>query len=264
MKHSLAAIFVLMSSAPAMAEITYEGSSTIGLSIMPEAREAFARKTGVRFSSIMTQGSGKGFKAAIEGKALVAGVSRTLTLEEQAHDPYYQIIGYDALTVFVHPKNPVKTLTKRQVKEIFAGRIKNWKDLGGRDLAIVCVTQADSEQQGTTTSFKEVVMDGASLRADRVKMHEPSDMVSRVEQEEAGITFASLRFSRPAVRSMTIDDIAATAENVRSGAYALSRPLLLVTRGLPSGELALFMSFMLSAEGQRIVAREFVPAVASR
>ena len=118
-------------------ELSYSGSSTIGMSVLDAgAVKAFEQKTGIKFKSIEQPGSGKGIQALLDGKVTLAGASRSLKPEEKAKKLLGTAIGYDAIAVFVHKNNPVKNLTKEQVKGIFTGKIKNWKEVGGKDALI--------------------------------------------------------------------------------------------------------------------------------
>jgi phosphate transport system substrate-binding protein len=246
-------------SGPAFAEISYVGSSTIGEHIMPEAARVFAKKTGIRFGAIEIQGSGKGLEMVLQGQAQLAGVSRSLTLDEKTRRIHYQVIGYDAVTVFVHPTNPVTTLTREQLKSIYTGRITNWKDVGGPDARIVCITQIWGAKRGQMIEFQQEVMDGAPFRRDRREVDRQSDQVTVLISERYGITAVSLAFARQGIRAVSIDGFQPEPKNIRSGAYILSRPLLLVSEARPKGEVKQFLNFMLSPEGQEIVAWKFVP-----
>ena len=143
----LLAALILGSAAAAAAELSYVGSSTIGDNIIPAAAEAFARKTGVKLGSIATQGSGQGLELVLRGTAPLAGVSRGLTLVEKQQRIYYQTIGYDAVAVYVHDSNPVTSLSKAALKGIYTGRIRSWKDVGGKEGPLVVITQTWSASE---------------------------------------------------------------------------------------------------------------------
>ena len=143
-------------------EISYSGSSTIGMSILEAgAVKAFEQKTGLKFKSIEQPGSGKGIKALLEGKVTVAGASRKLEAEEKKQNLIGTAIGYDAIAVFVNKKNPVNNLTKEQIKGIFTGKIKNWKEVGGKDAPIRVNTEIAGEKRATMLAFQEMAMDKA-------------------------------------------------------------------------------------------------------
>jgi phosphate transport system substrate-binding protein len=255
----LLALALAAHSAPALAQVSYAGSSTIGEHIIPEAAKVFTAKTGIRFGTVEIQGSGKGLEMVLRGEAQLAGVARSLTLDEKSRRIHYQVIGYDAVSVFVHPTNPVATLTKQQLKGIYTGRITNWRDVGGPDAPIVCITQVWGAKRAQMVEFHESVMDGAPYRRDRKEVDLQSDQVAALLSERHGISAVSLAFARRGIKAVSIDGFPPEPKNIRSGAYILSRPLLLVSQARPKAEVKQFLEFMLSREGQEIVARKFVP-----
>jgi len=137
------------------AGLTYEGSTTIGENIMPDAVKAFESKTEIKFDKVGGLGSGKGFKAVMAGEVDLAGVSRPLDADEKKLKPYYQTIGYDAVAIYVNEKNAVKGLTKEHLKGIFTGKIKNWKEVGGKPAEIVVITEIKAGGRATIKEFKD-------------------------------------------------------------------------------------------------------------
>jgi len=237
--------------------LTYEGSTTIGENIMPEAAKAFESKTKIKFAAIGGLGSGKGFKAAMEGTADIGGISRALTHDEKKQKPYYQTIGYDAIAIFVNGKNPVNSLSKDQIKGIFTGKITNWKEVGGADAKIVVVTEVKTGERATIKAFKEMALDDAEFGPSK-EIDKPHECVQSVSSDEYSITNASLAFKESGVKVVTVNKIEPSAQSIRSGAYLLSRPLNLVSKELPSGDKKAFFDFILSSEGQSFVGKKFV------
>jgi phosphate transport system substrate-binding protein len=139
---ALALVFGMLCGSVA-AQIVYVGSATIGENILPEAAKAFTAKTGIALSRIGTQGRGIGLEMVLRGKAQIVGITHSLTPEEKQRRIYYRIIGYDAVGVYVHPANPVTSLTKQQLKAIYSGRITNWNEVGGIDAPIVCIMRKE-------------------------------------------------------------------------------------------------------------------------
>jgi phosphate transport system substrate-binding protein len=259
---SMAAALALVLSmffGSAAAQIAYVGSSTIGETIIPEAAKAFTAKTHISFGSIETQGSGKGLELVLRGEAQLAGVSRSLASEEKQRRIYYRIIGYDAVGIFVHPTNPVTTLTKEQLKAVYTGRITNWKELGGVDAPIALITVISGAGRALVNELQDNVMDGAAYREDRVEVERQLEAVAALVSNLYGITAASPAFAQAGIKALAIDGFAPEPQHVQSGAYLLSRPLLLVSQAHPPGQVKQFIDFILSPEGQEIVARKFVP-----
>lgn len=248
-------------------EISYSGSSTIGMGVLEAgAVKAFEQNTGIKFKSIEQPGSGKGIKALLEGKVTLAGASRALETEEKKQKLIGTAIGYDAIAVFINAKNPIKNLTKEQVKGIFTGKIKNWKEVGGKDAPIRVNTEIAGQKRATMLAFQEMAMDKAPYGTGFKEIDFPKDQIVEVAKDENGIcsVSAGLLAAVPSdlknkVKTITVDGIEPEDKNIRSGAYLISRPLLLVTAGLPKGNVKKFIDFMLTKEGQDIVNKNFVP-----
>lgn len=107
--------------------------------------------------------------------------------------------------------------------------------------------------------FRDQIMDGVAYREDRLEVDRQPDQVAALLSEPRGITAVSLAVARPGTTAVAIEAFPPDARSVRSGAYLLSRPLLLVTTARPDPDARRFVEFMLSPEGQAIVARKFLP-----
>ena len=261
------AVFILPALAFGADEISYSGSSTIGMSVLEAgAVKAFEAKTGIKFKSIDQPGSGKGIKALLEGKVTLAGASRSLELSEKKQKLIGTTIGYDAIAIFVHKNNPVSNLSKEQLKGIFTGKIKNWKEVGGKDAPISPNTEIAGQQRATMLAFQEMAMDKAPYGKGFKEIDFPRDQISDVAKNENSICSVSYGLLaavssdlRGKVKAVTVNNIGPSDKNIQSGAYLISRPLLLVTVGLPKGNVKKFIDFMLTKEGQDIVNINFVP-----
>ncbi len=270
---ALAALLLLPGLASAAEGLSYSGSSTIGQSILEAAgaRRAFEAKTGVKFGSFEVPGSGKGVEALIAGKVTVAGASRPLKASEKSSGVLGTVIGYDAVAVFVNKDNPVNDLSKEQLKGIFTGKIKNWKEVGGKDAPIVVNTEIQGGKRATMEMFNEMVMDKAPYGPGFKEIDLPKDQIVEVARQPNGIGTPSLGLLaavpsdvRAKVKAIMVDGVAPSDEDVQSGAYLISRPLNLATMGPPKGVVKQFVDFMLSPEGQAFVAKDFVPVRKSR
>ena len=263
----LMVLFSVLTTSAIAAEISYSGSSTIGTSVLEiGAVAAFEAKTGIKFTKVDQSGSGKGIKALLDGQVPLAGASRPLKPEEKKQKLIGTTIGYDAIAVFVHADNPVTDLTKAQLKGIFTGQIKNWKEVGGKDAPITPNTEILTGKRATIEMFQDLALDGAAFGSGFKQIDFPRDQIIDLARTPNGICTVSLgllaatdRDVQSKVKSISLNGIAPDDKNIQSGAYLISRPLLLVSKGLPKGEVKEFINFMLSREGQTIVAKNFVP-----
>jgi phosphate transport system substrate-binding protein len=237
--------------------LSYEGASSIAYSLLPELAKTFLAKSGVAFGNIGEAGAGAGFKAVVDGKVSLGGLSRALSDNEKAAVAAWQIFGYDALGVYVHPSNPVNSLTRAQLKDVFSGRITNWKELGGADRAIVVFTEQLNSGRATLAVVKGIVLDGGAYGPVKER-EDPMDCIWAVEEEPGGITFATTSIATRKAKTVALDGILPERAHVASGKYLLSRPLVLVTM-MPSGNVQKFFEFVLTPEGQAIVGKSFVP-----
>jgi phosphate transport system substrate-binding protein len=252
-----------LNPAPAMAashdELTYEGASTIGNIILPDATKLFTTKTGIKFGAIGGAGAKQGFLAARDGKVVFGGVARALTDEEKKQVPTSEVIGYDVMAVFVNGKNPVKNLTHDQLKGIFTGTVTNWRQLGGSDRTIVVYSERLNGGRATVEAFKTLALGGADYGPVK-ELDDATDCMKDVANDAGAITASSMAFLIPGVVPVSLDGVSSTKDMVRSGKYPLQRPLVLVSRQPNEGVVKQFLDFMLSPEGQEIVGRKFVPA----
>ncbi|MFZ2196938.1 MAG: phosphate ABC transporter substrate-binding protein, partial [Thermodesulfovibrionales bacterium] len=228
--------------------------------------KAFEAESGIKFKSLDQPGSGKGIKALLDGKVTLAGASRALESEEKKQKLIGTTIGYDAIAVFVHKNNPVKNLTKEQLKGIFTGKIKSWKEVGGKDAPIHVNTEIAGQKRATMLAFQEMAMDKAPYGTGFKEIDFPRDQIVEVAKDENGICGVSYGLLaavspdlRGKVKAIKVNNVEPTDKDIQSGAYLISRPLLLVTVGLPKGNVKKFIDFMLTKKGQDIVNVNFVP-----
>lgn len=263
----LAAAFIVPQSVFGGDGITYSGSSTIGQAILQEggAVKTFEAKSGIKFNSVENPGSGKGIKALLERKVNLAGASRTLAPEEKKQKVLGHTIGYDAVAVFVNKNNPIKSLTKEQLKGIFTGKIKNWKEVGGKDSPIRANTEILGQKRATMLVFQELAMDNAAYATGFKEIDMPRDQIIETAKDDNSICTVSLGLLaavpedvKRKVKAVAVNNIEPSDGNIRSGAYLISRPLVLATVGLPKDDVKKFIDFMLSSEGQAIVEKNFV------
>jgi phosphate transport system substrate-binding protein len=276
---TLAAAFV-GSAAPGAAPVQeravlrYGGSSTIAQTVLQAGvGKAYEERTGVRVKILDVTGTGRGLDELAAGKLDICGVGRPLTPDERKAGLVGTPIAHDALAVYVHRTNPIRDLTRAQLRDVLSGRIQSWKQLGGRDVRIVPVVEPVASKRATIELVLERIMGGVAIAPDARQLELLTDHLAEVARTEGAVAVASVGYLaivepgiRDGVRPISLDGLAPTDQNIRSGAYLLARPMLLATRGSPAGEAKALLDFILSREGQAVVERYFVPVlpVASR
>lgn len=213
--------------------------------------------------SIEVQGGGSsvGIKSAIQGIVDIGTSSRELTEDESkqlSSKGWQEIkIAEDGIAVIVHKSNPVSNLTIDQIRDIFSGKIKNWKEVGGKDAKIVVVTR--EEGSGTRGAFEEIVM-GKSAKITDSAIVQPSTgaVKTTVSQDENAIGYISIGVLDSTVKGVKVEGVEPTEKNVKLGKYKIKRPFLFLVSKNPSKVTKAFVDFVLSDEGQAIVAKNYI------
>ncbi len=214
-------------------------------------------------------GSGAGIAALINGTTDICQASRKIksTEIEQAQangvEPYETQVAIDALSVVVHPDNPVSELTFAQLSAIYTGQITNWNEVGGNDAPIVAI--ARDTNSGTHVFFKEEVVQMSGLPTEDKSLEYGGDVlmlpsteegVSQVSDNPYAIFYPGLGYVTDEVKLLAIKKTAdSTAvlpsiETALDGTYPIARPLLFYTDSEPTGIIKDFIDYCLSSEGQ--------------
>jgi phosphate transport system substrate-binding protein len=237
--------------------LRYAGATTLQHSFMPEAARTFQGETGVRFQ-IEGGNTNPGIKALLAGETDMAGAGRHLTAEEKKQGLTEYFLGWDVLAIVVQRTLPVENLTLEQLRGIFSGEIRNWKDVGGKDAPIVVVTSPKGS--GMRAAVQDLILKEKAFTASEVVSGVVGQADQQVAMFPAAITAVSLSMVDNAkIKTLTVDGIAPTPDNVKAGRYPLAKPLALVTRGQPKGQLQRFIEFATGQRGQNILAKHFVP-----
>ena len=204
-------------------------------------------------------GSSAGIEAVTKGTCDIGTSSRDLKPEEKTLGLVDIKIALDAIAVIVNPSNPVTGLTKAQVSDIFQGKIKNWKEVGGPDLEIGLVNR--DEASGTREAFSKFVLGTADFDPSAAVLPGTGQVRSVVAQASGAIGYISLGFVDPSVKPLAIDGIPANETTVGNGTYPLSRYLHFLTKGEPTGLAKAYIDFVLSPKIQESVVRDagFLP-----
>ena len=207
-------------------------------------------------------GSSHGVKSVADGTVDIGDASREMKDSERESYPNLVTHGVakDGVAIVVHPSNPVSDLTMEQLQGIYSGSITNWLDVGGVDAEIMVVSR--EEGSGTRDCFESSVLKPIKTEVTDYAIIQDSNGKVRttIAGNEHGLGFLSLGYVNSDIKAVKLGGIAATVENIRSGEYAISRTLLMITDGEPDADEQAFLDFVFSSEGQAIVeAVHFIP-----
>lgn len=256
--------FALMSGmAFAGSSIVIKGSTTV-LPIAQGTLEAFMKKHPDVQMSLSGGGSGEGIKALIDKTADIADSSREIKKEEvelakaRNINPVANVIANDAIVPVVNPKNKVKNLSVDQLSQIYQGKITNWKEVGGDDLKIVVISRDSSS--GTFESWDHFVMKKAKVAPQAQMLASSGAVVTAVAKNRYAIAYVGIGYVNKSVKSVQVNGITASVQTAISKEYPFSRELYMYTDGDATGDVAKYIAFVKSPEGQKIVVKEgFVP-----
>lgn len=234
-----------------VATITISGSTSIGPMMEKEAA-AYKKENENIDIEIQQIGSSAGIKNAISGVSEIGMASRELKNEEKA-EVSETVIAYDGIALITHPNNPTTNLTMEQIKDIYTGKITNWKEVGGNDTPIVVVSR--DESSGTRSAFQELVeFTSEELEKSATIADGNGSVKTTVATNKNAIGYVSFETVDESVKALKVGDAEPTAENVLAKAYPLSRPFILVyTDSKITEEGKKFIDYILSDAGQTIV-----------
>lgn len=202
-------------------------------------------------------GSSTGVKNAAEGISEIGNSSRALKDTEKSLGLTEHIIAIDGIVVAVNPANTVASLTKDQLVSIFTGVVTNWKDVGGADAPIVVILREAGS--GTRDGF-ESILDIADKTVGSQEVNETGIVKSTVAGNINAIGYLSLGKVDTTIKALSIDGITPSEATVKDGSYILQRPFVCLTKGTESELVQAFFSFVMSADGQAMVAQKgYVP-----
>lgn len=242
------------SSGTSSKQITVAGSTTC-LPIAESAAEGYQDETGI---SVLVSGLGSsaGIEAVANGTADIASSSRQINADEQKLGLTEIVIAHDGIAVIVNTDNPVQNLSTDQLRDIYAGKITNWSEVGGDDLKIQLVNR--DEASGTREAFKSIVMDGASFDRSAAVLSGTGQVRDVVSRSAGAIGYISLgfvesKFAETAVRAINVNHVEPSEKTIASGGYPISRDLYFYIKGTPSPEAQAYIDYVVSDKMDAIV-----------
>lgn len=242
--------------------ITIKGSDTLVI-LGQRWAEVYMKKNPGSSIQVTGGGSGVGIAALINGTTDIAESSRPMKASEKEQlqqkrglAAYELPVALDGLAVYVHEKNPVNELSLEQLKKIYTGAVKNWKEVGGQDARILLYGRENSS--GTYAYFKEHVLEEADYFPTTQTLPGTAAVINAVSKDVRGIGYGGIAYLK-GVRALKVKKNASspgvepTLENVHNNSYPISRFLYWYMAGKPTGQIKQLADWVVSAEGQSIV-----------
>ncbi|MDR0789920.1 MAG: PstS family phosphate ABC transporter substrate-binding protein [Bacteroidales bacterium] len=262
MKKSILIAVTLLTLAMGADAQRIKGSDTSLPLSQKEAEEYMKANTG-KTVSVTGGGSGVGISALLAGTTDIAQSSRKIKfdekqkLQEAGKTANEVIIAYDALAVVVNPANKVVNLTREQLEGIFTGKITNWKQVGGDDLAIVPYSRETSS--GTYEFFKEHVMKNKNYKSGIMSMPATGAIIQSVSQTKGAIGYVGLAYLNNSVKAVKVSYnkgktyTEPSVANAKNKTYPIVRPLYYYYESKSKSKVQSFIDYILSDKGQQIV-----------
>jgi phosphate transport system substrate-binding protein len=240
----------------ASGSIVVDGSTTVG-PIAKSFAAYYTKKYGIRVT-VSESGSGNGAKSLINGTCSIATMSRAMKDQEIAaarskgNSPVAHVVALDGLAIVVHPGNPVRSLTKVQISNIYRGAITNWSQVGGPNSRIVIIQRESNS--GSEESFRELVIGkGVQIAGSAETQSSNGAVKSRVSTTPSAIGFLGMGFVDRSVKTVALNGVPPTLQNIKNGSYPATRPLYFYTSGQPTGAIKQFIELSGTADGKKII-----------
>lgn len=265
---SMFAVFSI-SELSAQEMLQIKGSDTL-INLVQRMSEVYMKKNPGKIIAITGGGSGTGIAALINKKCDIANASRLMKGKEMQRaaerdvKPNRVVVAIDGISVIINAKNVSTKFTLDELGKIFRGEIKNWKEVGGKDMPISLYGRQSNS--GTFVFFRESILKG-DYSPKMKRMNGNAQIVSAVGEDVSSIGYVGVGYvknlkgnkisvAKVAARSGAEYTSPLNAGDVKSGKYPISRPLNQYVNGNPKGAILDFIKFELSEEGQKIVEEE--------
>ena len=244
---------LVFTSGGSASTINVVGSTSVQ-SVAEKLAEEYQKTHGDVKINVQGGGSSVGIKSAQDGTADIGTSSKDLKPEEKTGLTEH-VLGMDGIVIAVNSANGVSDLSKEQLKDIFSGKVTNWKDVGGSDAPIHLVTR--EEGSGTLDAFESIVMGkDTKIKSDAIVQSSTEAVKQSVKQDPDAIGFVSYAHMGDDVKALSVGGIAPTDPTIADGTYELQRPFIFLVKGTPTGDVKAFIDWVMGAEGTKILAEE--------
>ncbi len=264
------ALVVAVSMASGMATagtVRFNPGKQLSLGGIKNVVSAFEKESGVQVEMAKVGGCGATVKGIKAGKLDAGAMCCPPNKDEVGKAGLASIAaGRDALEFIVHPSNPVKGLTTAQLRDIYQGRIKNWKEVGGADAPIkpyahiMCANREEVMRQFLTgerdSKHGVISVDNRKFAPWVTNIKDETDVSDVIAADPNGIAPVSRSMVEKGVKVLALDGVMPTQQTIADESYPLVRYLHIITKGYPSGDTARFIAFLRSDKGQELLTRE--------
>lgn len=242
--------------------ITVKGSDTMVILGQRWAEEYMKQNKNLTIQ-VTGGGSGTGIAALLNGTTDICNSSRPMKesekqkLKEKYGTPGVEIkCAIDGLSIYINQSNPASVLTLEQLKDIYTGKIKNWKEVGGNDAGIVLYSRENNS--GTYVYFKEEVLKGEDFHNTAQHLPGTASVVSAIAKDKNGIGYGGVAYGK-GIKDLNIKKDAESpaykpnTENIKNGNYPISRYLYMYILKRPTGDMQAYIDWILGKDGQKLV-----------
>lgn len=256
----LTAVSLMVAPLVQAGTVTVSGSTSVA-NIMEVLAENYQNTTKNNVE-VQSTGSSAGIRAAKDGTSMIGMSSRNVKQSELSSDTKEIVIARDGIAAAVNNANPVTNLTQTQISKIYRGEIINWSEIGGESRPIVVVTRENGS--GTRGAFEEIMKLQRTVNGHKVTAITPRAQVGNgngmiktiVANNPYAIGYISLGSVDDSLRAIDVDGIAATDDNIATGDYQIARPFIVLMDKNAASNAQDFIEYILSEDGQSIVANE--------
>jgi phosphate transport system substrate-binding protein len=260
------AVVVYAAASHATKEIIVHPGGQLPLGGFDDVVAAFEKETGIKVSYPQKIGGcGDSVKGVASG-SINAGIMCCPANKDETGKLGFvdSAVARDALQFIVEKSNPVSDLTTRQLRDIYQGKIKNWKEVGGNDAPIVpyshvmCGNREEVARQFLTGVRKSgtITIDNGKFAPWLSNVGDETKVPDTVAADPNGIGWVSRSMNKDNVKVLSVDGVMPTPETIANETYPIVRYLHVVTKGYPTGATRQFIDYVKSKEGQTILARQ--------
>ena len=239
--------------------LVWRGCGVSKKAFMEVCATEYEKQTGVKIQ-LSGGGAQLGIETAAAGGADLGETCRACLekLDEDKLDIKLAIVAWDALTVIVHPDNPVENITREQLRDVLHQKVTNWKQLGGSDEPII-VTVRRGKTSGVGYSVRALILEDpeTDFGPTAVRLNSSGPLEQLVEKQSRAIGVTGISSARKRnVKTLSIDGNSPDPEKIASGEYPYYRPLYVAYRPGVNAKADRFIEWLLGEKGQAVIRQQ--------